>query len=77
MRFVTELTYKDVYETEEYRDTIEMLCECGMGDGQEQEILVPGKESDGLRIAISGSRRFRGMGKLFALGARYVCTLMK
>lgn len=54
MRLATEFTLNDAHEAEERRDKIEMLYEYDIGRGWECEILFLGKESGGLRMAISG-----------------------
>lgn len=48
----TEYSLKDVYDSDEYGDKIEVLYEYDMGDGWEHSILFLGKERSGLRMAV-------------------------
>jgi hypothetical protein len=65
----TEYSLKDVYDSDEYGDKIEVLYEYDMGDGWEHNILFLGKERSGLWG--------RGMSGLFILGATYFYSFVK
>jgi hypothetical protein len=53
-QLVTDYALRDVFDSVEYKDKIEVLYEYDMGDGWEHDILFLGKESGGLRMAIAG-----------------------
>jgi hypothetical protein len=75
MQLVTDYTLGDIYNSEQYRDKIEMLYEYDMGDGWEHEILFLGKESAALRMAIAGPEAAaQRVGRAVCLGGE-VCLL--